>query len=78
MKSLHADAAARDTEKTATPQHTAVSWRRLPLAIDTAFKVVAFRWTVPYGLNYVLSLSEVFFTVGYLAALMIWTFIYSE
>ncbi|KIM25520.1 hypothetical protein M408DRAFT_315075 [Serendipita vermifera MAFF 305830] len=66
-----------DNEKHTGVGRGPASWRRLPLAIDSAFKIVAFRWTVPYGLNYVLSLSEVFFTVGYLTALMIWTFIYS-
>jgi ferric-chelate reductase len=51
------------------------SSRRLLLAIDTAFKVVAFRWTVPYGRNYVLSFSELFFTLGYLASALIWLFV---
>jgi ferric-chelate reductase len=48
------------------------SWGRLLLAIDAAFKVAAFRWTVPYGRNYVLSFSELFFTLGYLASALIW------
>ena len=78
MKNVRAQMAVHDSEKSVGTNHTAASWRRLPLAIDTAFKIVAFRWTVPYGLNYVLPFSEVFLTVGYLAALMIWNFIYCK
>jgi hypothetical protein len=52
------------------------SWRRLPLAVDAAFKIAAFRWTIPFGRTYVLNFSEIFFTVGYLAACLIWSFVH--
>lgn len=66
-----------DPEKNATSSTTS-SWNRFFGAADAAFKITAFRWTIPYGRNYVLSLSEVFFTVGYLAALLIWSFVHSH
>ncbi|KAG8803422.1 hypothetical protein FRC16_005354 [Serendipita sp. 398] len=63
------------TEKAEPTGNNTASWRRLPRAVETGFKIAAFRWTIPYGRTYVLSLAEVFFTVGYLAALLIWSFI---
>ncbi|KAG8760253.1 hypothetical protein FRC14_003551, partial [Serendipita sp. 396] len=66
------------TEKAEPTGNNTASWRRLPRAVETGFKIAAFRWTIPYGRTYVLSLAEVFFTVGYLAALLIWSFINSH
>jgi ferric-chelate reductase len=70
--------AANDNEKSATAADPTSSRQRLLLAAEAGFKIVAFRFTVPYGLTAVLSLSEVFFTVGYLTMIMIWNFIYCE
>jgi hypothetical protein len=69
---------ANDNEKSVTTDYRTSSWQRLLLATEAAFKIVAFRFTVPYGLTEVLSLSEVFFTVGYLTMILIWNFIYCE
>lgn len=52
------------------------SWRRLPLAMEAAFKIAAFRWTIPFGRTYVLNFAEIFFTAGYLAACLIWSFVH--
>jgi len=78
MRKFQDRKAANDNEKSVTADDPTSSWQRLLLAAEAGFKIVAFRSTVPYGLTGVLSLSEVFFTVGYLAMIMIWNFIYSE
>ncbi|PVF96481.1 hypothetical protein CPB86DRAFT_507131 [Serendipita vermifera] len=67
-----------DVENNATNTPKVSSFKRITNSIDAAFKIVAFRWTVPYGFNYVLSLTELFFTLGYLGALLIWTFVHSH
>ncbi|KAG8802249.1 hypothetical protein FRC17_006455, partial [Serendipita sp. 399] len=49
---------------------------RLRTAGEAAFKIFAFRWSIPFGRSYALSWTEVFFTVGYLAAVLIWSFVH--
>ena len=73
--SAMAVAGSGDPEKNLASSSSTAAWRPLGAA-DAAFKIAAFRWTIPYGRNYVLSLSEVFFTLGYLAALLIWSFVH--
>lgn len=52
-----------------------ISLRRLPLAIGSAWDIAAYRWTIPYGRNQVLSLSEFFVTGLYAAGIFTWSFI---
>ena len=52
-----------------------ISWRRLPAAIGTAWNIAAYRWTIPYGRNHVLSLTELCATTGYAAAVLTWSFV---
>jgi hypothetical protein len=52
-----------------------ISWRRLPLAIGSAWNIAAYRWTIPYGRSDVLSLSELGVTALYAAAVFTWSFI---
>jgi ferric-chelate reductase len=52
-----------------------ISWRRLPAAIGTAWNIAAYRWTIPYGQNHVLSLTELCVTTLYAAAVFTWSFI---
>lgn len=52
-----------------------ISLRRLPLAIGSAWDIAAYRWTIPYGRNQVLSLSEFFVTGVYAAGILTWSFI---
>ncbi|CCA71399.1 hypothetical protein PIIN_05339 [Serendipita indica DSM 11827] len=47
-------------------------------AFEAAFKIISFRWSIPAGRTFTLSLTEVFFTTGYLAAVLIWSFIHSR
>lgn len=49
-----------------------ISVRRLPAAISSVFKVVAFRWTIPIGPRAVASFSELVFILGYMTAILIW------
>ncbi|KIJ53374.1 hypothetical protein M422DRAFT_202279 [Sphaerobolus stellatus SS14] len=51
------------------------SIRRLPLAIVNAFRIVAFRWTIPLGGTLRVNFVEIFTTVGYLVAILVWEFI---
>jgi ferric-chelate reductase len=78
MKKFQAKKVSNDNERSVTADGPTSSWQRLLLATEAGFKIVAFRFMVPYGLTEVLSLSEIFFTVGYLTMIMIWNFIYSE
>ncbi|TFY82597.1 hypothetical protein EWM64_g1407 [Hericium alpestre] len=51
------------------------SWRRLPSAAASVFRIVAFRWTIPIGLKAVASVSELTFIIGYVVAIFIWLLI---
>ncbi|KII94680.1 hypothetical protein PLICRDRAFT_169410 [Plicaturopsis crispa FD-325 SS-3] len=55
-----------------------VSLRRLPAATASAFRIVAFRWTVPIGLSSVASVSELTFIIGYIVAIFVWLFVDTE
>lgn len=52
-----------------------ISLLRLPSAIVTASRIVAFRWRIP-KVN--MSILETFLTCVYLMALLIWEFVNSE
>ena len=52
-----------------------ISLRRLPVAIGSAWDIAAYRWSVPYGQNNVLSLTELLATMLYAAILFTWSFI---
>jgi hypothetical protein len=66
-----------DNEKGATSaaQNQSISLRRIPLSIASAFRVVAFRWTLWFGPGNVYSISEFTFIAGYIALNLMWTFI---
>lgn len=49
-----------------------ISIRRVPAAVAAAFRIVAFRWTIPIGPRSVASVSELVFIVGYILAIFIW------
>lgn len=52
-----------------------ISWRRLPAAIGTTWDIAAYRWTIPFGQNHVLSLAELGVTALYAAAVLTWNFV---
>ncbi|KAI0777446.1 iron reductase [Trametes elegans] len=66
---------ADDTEGGRPSSTRRFSWRRLPLAVLNAYRVVAFRWTLEIGQSYTLNLAEVFVTCAYIVALFTWEFI---
>lgn len=63
------------------PEHASVhhphrfSWRRVPVGLVNAYRVVSFRWTLQFGMTYTLNMAEVFVTVSYIVFLFVWTFI---
>ncbi|KAI0644002.1 iron reductase [Trametes meyenii] len=65
----------KDAEAGVTVRPRRFSWRRLPLAILNAYRVVAFRWTLQVGQSYTLNFAEVFVTVVYIVALFVWEFV---
>lgn len=54
------------------------SWRNLPGAAASAFRIVAFRWTVPIGFKAVVSVSELVFISSYIVALLVWLLVNSK
>ena len=54
-----------------------LSLRRIPQAISSTFRVLAFRTTVPIGPSSVMSVSELTFIIGYVAALLVWLWVNS-
>jgi ferric-chelate reductase len=54
------------------------SWRRLPSALASTLRIVAFRFPVPLGFGFQLLGAELFIIVTYLCVLFIWTLIDSE
>ncbi|KAI9057704.1 iron reductase [Trametes sanguinea] len=63
-----------DTESGKSPHVRPFSWRRIPLAIVNAYRVVAFRYTLHFGRSYTLNLAEVFVTCAYIIAIFTWEF----
>lgn len=55
-----------------------ISLRRVPDAVASMFKVVAFRTTVPIGTLSVMSVTELTFIVGYIVAILIWLWVDSK
>ncbi|KAI0316314.1 ferric reductase NAD binding domain-containing protein [Amylostereum chailletii] len=51
----------------------AISYRRLPLAVVNAWRIVAFRSHIRIGSSYSLNLAEIFMTATYITILFVWT-----
>jgi ferric-chelate reductase len=73
-------ASGGDAEKaSATPppagSSNKMALRRLPAAVSSGFRIVAFRWTVWYGPGSVLNLSELALIWIYVGLNLMWTFI---
>ncbi|KAI0777451.1 iron reductase [Trametes elegans] len=58
-----------------SPLARCISWRRLPLAIVNAFRVVAFRWTLDIGDSLTVNSAELFVLAVYIIALFTWEFV---
>ncbi|KAG1768915.1 ferric reductase NAD binding domain-containing protein [Suillus placidus] len=71
----------RQTSNASDPEHASVhrrhafSWRRIPLGLVNAYRVISFRWTLEFGKSYTLNMAEVFVTMTYIIFLFVWTFI---
>lgn len=55
-----------------------LSLRRLPAACSSAFRIVAFRYTIPIGPSSVASISELVFICGYMVAIFVWLLVNSR
>ncbi|TFK43398.1 FAD-binding domain-containing protein [Crucibulum laeve] len=62
----------KDLEHGHTTRANTFSLRHLPLAVTTAFRIVAFRSSVPIGFNAIASISEVAFILIYIAIMLVW------
>lgn len=54
------------------------SLRRLPNAIVAAFKIVAFRWSIPIGPQAAMSVAELTFILGYITVIFVREFVQSK
>lgn len=54
------------------------SFRRIPSAFTSTFKVIAFRTSIPIGPGAVASVTELLFIIGYIVAMLTSTFIDSK
>jgi ferric-chelate reductase len=65
--------------ETAQPGQTGrISWRRLPTAFASTFRVVAFRLNIPVGPGSVASVAELTFILGYIAIMLVLLLINSK
>ncbi|OSC98885.1 iron reductase [Trametes coccinea BRFM310] len=64
-----------ETEAGRSPAGRPLSWRRVPVAIVNAYRVVAFRYMLRFGQSYTLNLAEVFVTCAYIIAIFTWEFV---
>ncbi|KAF8575567.1 hypothetical protein K439DRAFT_1398065 [Ramaria rubella] len=55
--------------------NTKASFRRIPSALATAFRIVAYRMPFPSGGGHTLNVAEITISVGYIIALFTWEFI---
>lgn len=68
----------KDLEALQPANDHAISIRRLPLALVTAFRIIAFRWTITISSYNLASVAEVTFIFGYMAAIFIWLLVDSK
>ncbi|KAG0696159.1 ferric reductase NAD binding domain-containing protein [Suillus ampliporus] len=64
-----------DTEHASVHRRHGFSWRRIPLGLANAYRVIAFRWTLEFGKSYTLNMAEVFVTMAYIVFLFVWAFV---
>ena len=69
---------SRDMESFAAPRPNSGSFRRLPVALLNAYRVIAFRWTLHAGEMFCLTTAEITLTVAYIVYMYIWAFINSK
>lgn len=67
-----------DPEQVTLHRRHAFSWRRIPLGLANAFRVIAFRWTLEFGNTYSLTIVEVLVTMAYIVFIFVWAFFNSK
>ncbi|KAI0082566.1 hypothetical protein K474DRAFT_1585791 [Panus rudis PR-1116 ss-1] len=55
-----------------------ISWRRIPSAFSSAFRIVAFRLHVPVAPRATFTISELTFIYGYIIAIFVWLLINTQ
>lgn len=73
---IEKDEKASSQEVVLPGQNGKASWRRIPSAFASGFRIVVFRVQVPLGVGGA-SIAELFFIFGYIATMMSLTFTYS-
>jgi ferric-chelate reductase len=67
-----------DPEQVSLHRLHGFSLRRIPLGLVTAYRVIAFRWTLQIGKSHSLTMAEVLVTMIYVVFLFVWAFINSK
>lgn len=67
-----------DLESMQSGRNDRISWKRLPAAISSTFRVVAFRSNIPVGPGAVVSIAELLFVLGYISIMLVLLLINSE
>lgn len=67
-----------DLESVESGRTGKISWRRVPAAVASTFRVVAFRIGIPVGFGSVTSVAELLFILGYIASMLVFVLIDSE
>ena len=57
---------------------TSISGFRLPAALVDSLRALVFRWTIPVGSSFTLSLAELTLALCYIGLLFSWTFVGSR
>ncbi|EMD40636.1 hypothetical protein CERSUDRAFT_111219 [Gelatoporia subvermispora B] len=73
--SVKSDQSKKYSLETIDPNQTRrASWRRVPSAIASAFRIVAFRCSIPIGPGAVASIAELTFILGYIIVMFVLLF----
>lgn len=67
-----------DIESVQSGRNGRISWRRLPAAFASVFRVVAFRLNIPVGPGSVSSVAELLFIFGYITTMLVLLLINSK
>lgn len=67
-----------DPERLRSGSQATISLRRIPAAILSAFRIVAFRLAIPIGPSSVMLVSELTFICGYIIAIFTWLLVNSK
>ncbi|TFY75252.1 hypothetical protein EWM64_g8760 [Hericium alpestre] len=69
--------ARTDVEGEQAPPSGAISYRRAPVAVVNAFRMVAFRSVIPLGFGFSVNLAELFVSAAYMTIISAWSLAYT-